>query len=84
VLYQTESYFYVASHDHSRRRWRLAKINRKSDSLEVSEDRAEYSAGELRALMAGVGRGNEVGRCSFTLSKPMLKAPGTKRVETGT
>ena len=59
VLYQTEQFFYLASHDHSRDRWRLAKISRRSDSLEVDEHAAEYDREQLKALMSAVHKGNE-------------------------
>ena len=59
VLYQTEQFFYLASHDHTRNRWRLAKISRRSDSLAVEEHGAEYDREQLKQLMSAVHKGNE-------------------------
>ena len=59
VLYQTSSHYYLASHDYSGTRWRLAKIHRRCDSLQVVEDENEYSTSGVKALMSAVHRGNE-------------------------
>ena len=64
VMYQTRSHFYLASHDYSGTRWRLAKIERRADSLNVVEDEHEYTADGVKALISAVHRGNEqVGGC---------------------
>ena len=59
VMYQTRSHFYLASHDYSGTRWRLAKIERRADSLNVVEDENEYDARGVKALISAVHRGNE-------------------------
>ena len=59
VMYQTSSHFYLASHDYSGTRWRLAKIDRRADSLNVVEDENEYTAQDIWALISAVHRGNE-------------------------
>ena len=59
VLYQTQAFFYLASHDHSRERWRLAKITRKSNSLSVEEHAIEYTKDDIKTMMSAVARGNE-------------------------
>lgn len=59
VMYQTRSHFYLASHDYSGTRWRLAKIEARADSLNVVEDENEYTARGVEALISAVHGGNE-------------------------
>ena len=54
VLYETSQYFYLASHDHTRSKWRLAKIARRADTLEVDEHGLVYDREQLKELMSAV------------------------------
>jgi hypothetical protein len=59
VLYETSQYFYLASHDHTRLKWRLAKISRRAYGLEIDEHSAVYDRTQLMDLMSAVHKGND-------------------------
>jgi hypothetical protein len=59
VLYETSQFFYLASHDHTRLKWRLAKIARRGDGLEVDEHALVYHREELKEVLSLLHRGNE-------------------------
>ena len=59
VLYETQGNFYLASHDHTRSKWRIARVSRRADTLEVDEHAATYDRESLKAVMFALHKGNE-------------------------
>jgi len=58
ALYETEAFYYLVSHDHTKTRWRLAKISRGAQRLEVDEHEREYTRDELKSLLHQAREGN--------------------------
>ena len=59
VLYETQGNFYLASHDHTRLKWRIARVSRRANALEVDEHAATYDREGLKAVMFALHKGNE-------------------------
>ena len=83
VLYETEGNFYLASHDHTRLKWRIARIARRADALDVDEHAATYDRESLKAVMFALHKGNEasgglrvVAQGAGVVSLLELAAPG--------
>ena len=83
VLYETQGNFYLASHDHTRLKWRIARIARRADALDVDEHAATYDRESLKAVMFALHKGNEasgglrvVAQGAGVVSLLELAAPG--------
>ena len=59
VLYETPGNFYLASHDHTRSKWRIARIGRRANTLEVDEHTTTHDREGLKAVMFALHKGNE-------------------------
>ena len=59
VLYETPGNFYLASHDHTRSKWRIARICRRANTLEVDEHTTTHDREGLKAVMFALHKGNE-------------------------